>query len=258
MKRVALFILAVLLATRATARADEVMPPAPSQYVNDYAGVMTPQSVEDLNRELDRFERDTSNQIVVAIFPAMQSDSSIDDYTYRIAESWKVGRKGLNNGAVLFVFIAQRQMFIQTGYGLEGALPDAICKRIIDNEIKPHFRVGDYDGGIVDGVHAMMAATRGEYKGNGSTAHGNGGFVGQGIPPIVIFIAIFVFISFLRRATSFGGYGRRSFFYIGPPFFGGWGGGGGGGWSGGGGGGGGGGFSGGGGGFGGGGAGGSW
>src|SRR5580693_4063771 len=110
-----------LLALTPLVRAAEVMPPAPSQYVNDYAGVLN--NASSLNQELDQFERQTSNQIVVAIYPKMESDSSIDDYTLRIANNWRVGQSAKNNGAILFVFIQDHQMFIQTGKGMEGALP---------------------------------------------------------------------------------------------------------------------------------------
>ena len=83
----------------------------------------------------------------------MQSDSSIEDYTVRVAQSWGVGQKGKSNGAVLFVFTQDRKMYLQVGYGLEGALPDALAKRIIENEIKPYFRNGDYDGWLAGGHH---------------------------------------------------------------------------------------------------------
>ena len=261
MQKLRLFILlSFLVSARASA---ETIPPVPDRYVNDYAGVMSGSAVSQLNSELEQFERSTSNQIIVAIYPTMQSDSSIDDYSVRIANQWKVGRKGLNNGAILFVFMRQHQVFIQVGYGLEGALPDALCKRIIDEEIQPRFRNGDFSGGVTAGVHAMMAATRGEYKGTGSTvAGGHHHAGGLHIPPLLALFIVLAIISSLRRATSYGAYGRRRHWYIGPGYYGwGWGGGWGGGFGGGGswgGGGGGGGFSAGGGSFGGGGAGGSW
>jgi len=245
------------------ALAGETIPPAPAHYFNDYAGVVSAATAAQLNQRLEQFERDASCQIVVAIYPRMQSDSSIEDYTVRVAQSWKVGQQDKNNGAVLFVFTQDRKLFIQTGYGLEGALPDVICKRIIEDEIKPGFKAGNYDAGLTAGVNAMLAAAKGEYKGTGQTvANRNLVVAGHGhdrrqnqsglsVVFVVVFVVIFVLIvvSNLRR----GGYYSRS----------GWSGsgwGGGGGWSGGGGGGGGsgGGFSGGGGSFGGGGAGGSW
>jgi uncharacterized protein len=244
----------------ALARA-EVMPPAPARYFNDYAKVVPASLASRLNGELEQFEKDTSNQIVVAIFPKMESESSVEDYTVRVAQSWKVGQKKNDNGAVLFVFVSDRKMYIQVGYGLEGALPDVTCKRIIEDEIKPFFRQGDFGGGMQAGVAALMKASRGEYEGTGGTA--------ADVPAedtdatFIIFlvlagIILWIFLSARSKGSEFNSSGRRR---RNRPFF--TSGGGGSGWGGGfgggsGGGGGGGGFSGGGGGFGGGGAGGGW
>lgn len=234
--------------------AAEVIPPAPAQYFNDYAHVVSPDIAAGLNQELADFERQSSDQILVAIFPTMQSDSSIEDYTVRVARAWKVGLTNKNNGAVLFVYIQEHKMFIQVGYGLEGALPDAICKRIIDEQISPKFKAGDFNGGLSAGVEAIISATKGEYTGNGHTVGENRGNAGFPMPLIIaiIFIAL-LFLRFFRRRSRFGSAG--SGWWLTGGGMGGWGGGGssGGGFSGGGGG-----FSGGGGSFGGGGAGGSW
>ena len=143
--------------------ADEVIPPPPAAYFNDYANVVSTGTAAQLNQTLEDFERQSSDQIVVAVFPKMQSDSSIDDYTVRVARSWQVGQKVKNNGAVLFVFVQDHKMFLQVGYGLEGVLPDALCKRIIDEQITPRFKAGDFDGGLTAGVQAILAATKGEY-----------------------------------------------------------------------------------------------
>ena len=232
----------------------EPLPPAPTAYFNDYAGVVSSATAQTLNARLEQFERDTSNQLVVAIFPRMESASSIEDYTVRIAQSWGVGQKGKNNGAVLFVFVASHQLYIQVGYGLEGALPDATCKAIIDHEIKPRFRAGDYGGGLDAAVTAMIAATKGEYHGTGRTQD-DGQSVTQGSGWLIgVFILVMILASVFSRFTNQGRtYGRSS------RNNGWWTGGGGGGFGGGSsGGGGGGGFSGGGGSFGGGGSGGSW
>jgi uncharacterized protein len=149
-------------------------------------------------------------------------------------------------------------MYLQVGYGLEGALPDALAKRIIETEIKPSFRNGDYDGGLGAGVTAILAATQGEYKGTGATVAERGQMTGPGsaLPVLILFgiIGLFIFLALVRgsRRRVYGGWGWT----MGSGGWGGWsggggGGGGGGGFSGGG-------FSGGGGSFGGGGAGGSW
>src|SRR6185295_32924 len=126
-------------------------------------------TAQRLDRALDELEKSDSSQLVVAIFPKMQSDSSLDDYAVRVFQAWGVGTKTKRNGAILFVFIQDRKMRIQVGYGLEGVLPDITCKRIIDNEITPNFRAGKLDAGMEAGVTAMIQAVRGEYKGIGRT-----------------------------------------------------------------------------------------
>jgi uncharacterized protein len=239
---------ALLLGVRLFAA--EVIPPAPAKYFNDYAGVTAANTAAQLNQTLENFEKETSSQLVVAVFPKMQTDSSIEDYTVRVARAWKVGQKDVNNGAVLFVFIQDRKMYIQVGYGLEGVLPDALCKRIIEDEIKPHFKAGDYTSGLMAGVQSIIEATRGEYRGTGRTAaqgrgRGNLSVEHKIVILFVVLILLFILIQALRGGVTVnrgGGWVITS--------------GGGGGWSSGGGGGGG--FSGGGGSFGGGGSGGSW
>lgn len=240
MKRVfaALFLAVCYIATGA-----EVIPPAPAHYFNDYANVVSPNMVRQLDQVLENFERETSSQIIVAVYPKMQSDSSIEDYTVRVAQAWGVGQKDKKNGAVLFVFIGDRKMFLQVGYGLEGVLPDALCKRIIEDEIKPGFKAGDYNSGLAAGVSAILSATKGEYKGTGRTVGDGRNGRTQNVPGFVFFLfVVAILVLPLLSGRRRGGYYYSS---------GGWGGGGG--WSGGGGG-----FSGGGGSFGGGGAGGSW
>jgi uncharacterized protein len=159
----------LLLAFYFRAFADEVIPPVPTAYFNDYANVVSADTASRLNQTLEDFERQSSEQILVAIFPKMQSDSSIEDYTVRVARAWKAGQKDKNNGAVLFVFVQDHKMFLEVGYGLEGVLPDALCKRIIDEQISPRFKAGDFDGGLTAGVQSILAATKGEYKGTGTT-----------------------------------------------------------------------------------------
>jgi uncharacterized protein len=258
------FLLLVLALLTGWAQAAEVIPSKPTRYFNDYAGVITPSVANDLDRKLENFERTDSSQILVAIYPKMQSESSVADYSVRVAQAWGVGQKGKNNGAVLFIFVQEHQIFLQVGYGLEGAIPDAIAKSIIERKIKPRFKAGDFNGGLVAGVDAILAAARGEYKGTGRTVNDQRHRGSGGIPFLLLFIVLIVLFAAARRSqgTVYRRSGRSQ--WTGWP--GGWGGGGwGGGWGGGGGGGGGGwsggssgGFSSGGGSFGGGGAGGQW
>ena len=258
-----MILLAILLACLAGGagilHATDVIPPRPTRYFNDAAGIVSAADAGQINQRLEQFERDTSNQIVVAIYPHLPSDSSIEDYTVRVAQAWGVGQKGKNNGAVLFAFMKEHQLRIQTGYGLEAVLPDGVCHLIIENELKPRFRAGDYAGGLNSAVTAMIAATRGEYHGTGRTnAEGSSNVGWPGI--LVVFVLIIAFgclnaFRSRRSAVYQSSIGRRGP-GSGPTFWLGGGGFGGGGFGGGGGGGGG--FSGGGGSFGGGGAGGSW
>lgn len=148
--------------------AAEVIPPSPDRYFNDYAHIASAGTAAALNQKLEDFEKESSSQVVVAIYPKMQSDSDIADYTNRVFRAWGIGQKK-NNGAALFVFVNDRKMFIKTGYGLEGSLPDAICKRIIDTEIAPNFKTGNFDAGLTAGVDSIIAAAQGEYRGDGTT-----------------------------------------------------------------------------------------
>lgn len=156
------------------------VPPKPSHYFNDYASLSDPRTAQQLDQRLEDFERQTSNQILVVIYPALPAEAVIEDFAQDAFRAWKPGQKGRNNGAILFVFVKDRKMRLQTGYGLEGALPDAICKRIISDEIAPRFQSGDFGGGMTAAVNAMIAATRGEYKGTGQTVAEAGAVARQG------------------------------------------------------------------------------
>src|SRR5213596_1296866 len=189
-----------------SSQAAEIIPPKPAGYFNDYAGVVSKEAALHFNEQLAQFERETSNQVVVAVFPKMQSDSSIEDYTQRVAQSWGVGQKDKRNGVVLFVFIEDRKMFIQVGYGLEGALPDVTAFDITERHIKPRFRASDYDGGLVTGVDLICKAIRGEYKGSGranaETRNDNASAAGL----LVFLIAVVVILLMMRASRRFGGY----------------------------------------------------
>jgi uncharacterized protein len=245
--------IALLVFAAASARAEIPLAPPPEHYFNDYAGVVPPDAAERLEAKLRAFDEQTSNQVVVAVFPELPSPS-LEDFTIRTAQSWRVGRKKLDNGVILFVFVKDRKIRLEVGYGLEGALPDATAKQIISDVMAPRFRNGDYAGGIEAAVDAIVAATRGEYKAEPRPVSSQPAPVPGWV--VFLFILLFVVIPIWRRAKR----GPRTYHRSGwdTPWWSGTGGGRGGGWGSGGFGGGGGGFSGGGGGFGGGGASGSW
>ncbi len=216
----------LLLAATCALRAAEVIPTRPTRYFNDYALAVKPETAAKLNAELEDFEKQTSNQLLVVIYPTMQSESDVAEYCHRIFATWGVGQKDKDNGAVLFVFLQEHHTWIEVNRGLEGSLPDATCKDITADVITPRFKAGDFDGGLTAGVEAMIAATKGEYKGSGQTAHqrnhpndGQDGATGGGlsIGTIIFLIVLFLIVSRFFR----GGRGGTMFTGAGPIFMGG-------------------------------------
>lgn len=230
MKTAALLLSALIVFGVTNVRAAETIPPKPAGYFNDYAGVVSKEAALRFNEKLAQFERETSNQVVVAVFRKMESDSSVEDYGQRVAQTWGVGQKGISqgNGVVMLVFIEDRKISIQVGYGLEGALPDVVAFDIRSRHINPRFRNGDYEGGLKEGIDLICKAIRGEYKGDGKTnaerapsSPRGGGLI------LLLFIFVIVISLVMRGSRRRRGYGYSSF---GGPFLGGWGGSGGG-WS---------------------------
>lgn len=129
-----------------TAVALEV-PPAPTAWVTDRAGVLAPGDVARLDARLRDLERRSGHQVIVALFPSLEGEN-LEDFTIRCAEAWKVGRSGFDDGLVFFAFIRDRRMRIEVGYGLEERIPDAVASRLLAEQVKPAFGRGDYAGGI--------------------------------------------------------------------------------------------------------------
>jgi uncharacterized protein len=246
---VLIFALAVLL-TPAKGQALEV--PPLQGYVNDYADMISAPAKGKLASMLSDLERTDSTQIVVLTVPSLEDDS-LEDFSIRVVDAWKIGQKDEDNGALLLVSKADRKIRIEVGYGLEGRLTDILSGSIIDNVIAPDFRTGNIDQGFLQGVQAMIQAVRGEYTAPPPQPRARGG--GGGGLIFVILIALFFFgglgRSFAgRRRTGsgmgwlllgmlmggFGGGGRGGFGGggLGGGGFGGFGGGGGGGFGGGG------------------------
>ena len=226
--------------------------------MNDYARLLPADAQQRLETRLAERERATGAQMVVAIFPSLEGEN-LEDFGIRLAEQWRIGQKSLDNGVILLVFVQERRVRMEVGYGLEPVLPDAVAAQIIREAIGPRFREQRYAAGLEAAVDAVYA--RVETKG-APAASGRG----RVSPWTLGILAVFGIIALIlvRDAMSTGGRARRSGYTAGgrrggwnspsvivPPMWGGWGGGRGGG-------GGGGGFSAGGGGFGGGGASGSW
>ncbi|HEX4153053.1 MAG TPA: YgcG family protein [Steroidobacteraceae bacterium] len=139
----------------------EVAVPALTSRVIDLTGTLSGAAVNRVESELKDLEARKGSQIAVLIVPTTQPED-IEQYGIRVADQWKLGRKGVDDGAILIVAKDDRRVRIEVGYGLEGALPDAIANRILDETIKPHFKLGDYDGGVEAGVGQMIAVVNGE------------------------------------------------------------------------------------------------
>jgi len=247
------------------ARAQPKAAPPPANFFTDSAGVVSADEAATIEQRLREFEKATSNQILVVVADHVpEGYTSVEEYTNRTAQAWRVGNKGRDNGAVLFVFKGDRKVRIEVGYGLEGALPDALASRIINDEIAPQFRQGKYGDGLLAGVDAIIRATKGEYQPISGGRFSSDTLVT--IVVVILFLLVGVVFPIIREVLALrrgfrtytgrgASIGRSGSIWGSGGGFGGWSGGGGGGssWGGGGGG-----FSGGGGSFGGGGASGSW
>jgi uncharacterized protein len=253
-----LFAAIILLFSTSTVTAVDV--PALRGRVNDYAGVLSQDQARKLEHELAQFEQETGHQVAVLTIPTLEGED-IEGFSIRVAESWKIGKKGFDNGVILVVAVKDRRLRLEVGYGLEGVLPDAIAKTITSNYIVPRFRAQDYAGGIIAGIDAVLKVIKKEpLPESARRKRDNQGMPLNSMAMFIITLAVFALMAYAssartRRNSMWGPRGRRR----GPIFFpGGYGGYSGGGFGGGGGGFDGGGFSGGGGSFGGGGASDSW
>lgn len=201
-----LTVAAVVVIAATAPAASTPLPAKPADYVLDEAGVFNPGQREALARRLEQYERETSNQIVVAVMPRVPDDYVMEDFTQRTAEAWGAGQKDKDNGIVLFVFPDSREMRIEVGYGLEGAVPDALANVIIQDDIVPSFRSGDMAGGIERGAEALMAASKGEYTGTGRTVADGQVEANEAIFNLIIFVIFVIFIILhIRQAQKRGG-----------------------------------------------------
>ncbi len=214
------WLLLVLLSLGLAARAQDIPPvPRPARLVNDLAGILQPQEVETLEQKLVAYDDSTSSQIAVVTVPTL-GGSDIADYAQKLYETWGIGRKGKNNGVLVLVALQERQARIQPGYGLEGAIPDALAKRIISNTIVPAFQQKQYYAGIDRATDQLIALAKGEYKADPDQAQrrrGSRDRSGSG-PGFWIIIGILILV-FLLRSRG-GGRGGRGGGFVPPIIFG--------------------------------------
>ena len=157
-----LILCAAAVLAAAPAVAQQLQPvPALERRVTDLTGTLTAAQQQQLEARLADFEAQKGSQIAVLLVPTTEPET-IEQYAIRVAEQWKLGRKGVDDGALLLVAIGDRNLRLEVGYGLEGVLPDVIAKRIVSDVITPYFRQGDYYGGLNAGVERIIGVVEGE------------------------------------------------------------------------------------------------
>ena len=184
---------------------DDSLPnrPNPPRLVNDLVGMLSPGQVQQLEQKLDTYNDSTSTQITIVIVKSTGQYEAAD-YAFSIGRKWGVGQKGKNNGMVLLWAPGNRKLYIATGYGLEGAIPDAIAKRIITQILAPNFKQLNYYQGLDEATTEIIKRLNGEYKaeprdGNGDTS------IGQ----IFFWVFIIAMVIFFISRRSGGGRGGR-------------------------------------------------
>jgi len=153
--------LLLLLALAAPAAALEV--PYLSGRVNDHAGLLSPSASQAVEAKLKDFEARTGHQVAVLTLDSLEGEP-LEDFSLKVSRTWALGRKGQNDGVLFLISKSDRKLRIEVGHGLEGSLPDALAGRIIQNEVVPRFRAGDFEGGVTAGVDAIVAAAEGTYS----------------------------------------------------------------------------------------------
>jgi uncharacterized protein len=132
-------------------------------HVNDYAGMLSSSTIQQLEGILGELEKTDSTQIAVLTIPSLEGEV-LEEFSIKVADQWKIGQKGFDNGAILLVALKERKIRIEVGYGLEGSLTDLMAGRIIADVIAPQFKAGNFDQGVIDGLQAMIGVVRGEFK----------------------------------------------------------------------------------------------
>jgi len=186
------------------------IPEKPKGHINDYANLFSTEASQLLEERLINFEKETSNQIVIVTFKSLE-DESLEDFSIKLAQKWKIGTKEHDNGVIILIFKKEHKIRIEVGYGLEGILPDALCDRIIRHEIVPYFKTGNFSQGIINGIDVVISAIKGEYKADEKYAKKE--FLHKGISNLIplifilcIVIPVFLYVFVIVLAIYFCGF----------------------------------------------------
>ncbi len=195
-------LVAVVLLCHAPLSGQSINVPFLAGRVNDTAGMLSPQTIVDLEALLKAHEDTTSNQVVVLTIPSLQG-AVLEDYSMKVAETWKLGQADKDNGVLLLVARDDRKVRIEVGSRLEGNLPDITCARIIRNEIVPRFRDGNFDAGIRNGVKAILLAIEGSYAADSSEASKSDSMARKAV--IIFVVGVLIIGLFVLVLSSQGG-----------------------------------------------------
>ena len=176
-------------------------PGNPAGYVTDFAHVLSANEVQSIDAELQQFEASTSNQIAVVTVPNLNGDY-IEDYAPKLFAQWGIGQKSKDNGVLLLLSIQEHSIRIEVGYGLEGALPDSVAQSIINNDLTPNLKAGNYDAGVTAAVSDIMLATQNEYTGTGTTNSDDSSSINYYALIFIGFIALQWLAAILARSKS--------------------------------------------------------
>ena len=193
-------------------------PPAPARWVEDHAAFLSPATRAALDARLEGYERATGHQVVVWIGKTI-GGAPLEDWAVQTFAAWKVGRKGLDDGIVMFILAGDRAIDIEVGYGLEDRVPDAIASRIIRDVMTPRLRAGDRDAAVTSGVDALLAAIEGHpWAGAGAerpVTMPAGEWIGLGVLVLVALVlflrhprlGLWIFLTSIGRGGGLGGWG---------------------------------------------------
>jgi len=205
-----LLIVCLVLSCLASAGQNIPAAPNPPRLVNDFAHALTADQIADLENKLVAYDDTTSIQIAVVTVPTT-GDYEIGDYALKILRDWKIGNKQTNNGLLILAAINDHKVYIATGYGMEGAVPDITAKQIIDNEILPNFRSNNYYRGFDLAADAIIKASHGEYKApEGYSQRGRKGKGGGSVFGIILFVIIIIVLASRGGGRGGGGLMSRS------------------------------------------------
>lgn len=205
MKKISsLIILAVLAVSVLLSGCKDSKIPAYKGYVNDFAGMIPGKEEESLESLLVNYEKQTTNEIAVVTVESIGSES-VEDYTMRLAEKWKVGKADKDNGVIILVAEEEKKIRIEVGYGLEPVLTDTKAKLIIDREMTPRFKQGNYADGVTAGASAVIAVLNGSYNPSAGGQTGGGGLSALTILVLIILGVIVLAVIIAALSGDAGG-----------------------------------------------------